>query len=98
MTQSKKILLVEDEPIATYIASNILEELNFKFDVADAGEKAIALAKKYNYALIFMDIGLPGKNGFEVTREIRKDSLNCDTPIIAVTANDDKNIGIKPKA
>src|SRR6516165_9600528 len=90
MTQSKKILLVEEEAIATYIASNILEELKFKFDVADAGEKAIALAKKCNYALIFMDLGLPDKDGFEVTREIRKDSLNSDTPIVAITANDDQ--------
>ena len=48
------------------------KSLKIEFDIADAGRKAIGFAKKSNYALIFMDIGLPDTNGFEVTQEIRK--------------------------
>ena len=85
-----KILLVEDAEIPQMMAKNILERYGYLVDVADDGGLAIELTKAKVYDMIFMDLGLPDKNGFEVTKEIRGDveNPNNNTIIIALTAHD----------
>lgn len=85
------ILLVEDQAIAARIAKSLLNYLNATVDIAENGHQAVEMWEKGNYDLIFMDIGLPDKNGCEVTKEIRakEKPLNKKTPIIALTAHVD---------
>jgi CheY-like chemotaxis protein len=82
-----RILLVEDEPINREVAQGLLEETGLAVDVAADGAEALACAQRQRYALILMDMQMPRLNGIEATRAIRADSLNRDTPIIAMTAN-----------
>ena len=47
----------------------------------------MTLARNHHYDLILMDVQMPKLNGLDAAREIRRDSLNINTPIIAMTAN-----------
>ncbi len=84
-----RVLIVEDNPIAQTVAKAILNQLHCDTDLADTGKKAVELWKKGQYDLIFMDIGLPDMDGYEVTHQIRLYELTQKThsPIIALTAH-----------
>jgi CheY-like chemotaxis protein len=56
-------------------------------DLAEDGLQALQMARETPYALILMDMQMPRMNGIESARRIRADSLNRDSPIIAMTAN-----------
>jgi two-component system, sensor histidine kinase and response regulator len=82
-----RILLAEDEPINREVAVCLLEDTGLIVDVAVDGQEALEQARRHRYALILMDMQMPRLNGLEATRGIRTDSLNRDTPILAMTAN-----------
>ena len=66
------VLIVEDNLIVCMALKNILLKLNEPADLAVTGEEAIEKIKTHQYRLILMDIGLPGKDGCEVTQIIRE--------------------------
>jgi CheY-like chemotaxis protein len=81
-----KILLVEDNPIILKIHKAIIEKsIDETIEIAERGDEAVLKVAKTNYDLIFMDIGLPGINGFEATKQIR-DLKNSKATIIGLTA------------
>lgn len=80
------ILLAEDEPrVATFIKKGLLEE-GHMVDVATDGVEALSLAHVGSYDVIVLDVMLPGKNGFQVTAELR--ATGHSTPILMLTAKD----------
>ena len=81
------ILLVEDEPINQEVSRGLLEDAYLSVDLAEDGVQALEMAKRNRYALILMDMQMPNMNGVDATRAIRMESLNRDTPILAMTAN-----------
>ncbi len=88
-----KVLLVEDYQIAQMAAKSLLEDINCEVDIADTGEKSIDLFKNNQYDLVFMDIGLPDKDGCKVIIEMREweKLTNQYTPIVVLTAHIDDN-------
>ena len=82
-----RILLAEDEPITQEVARDLLEAVGLVVDLAEDGQRALALARQHPYALILMDMQMPLMNGVDAARAIRADSLNTSTPILAMTAN-----------
>lgn len=92
---SNKILVVDDEqPIADILKFN-LEKEGYEVLVANDGETAIELAEESRPNLVLLDLMLPGKDGNEVCREIRKTQT---MPIIMLTAKDseiDKVLGLE---
>src|ERR1700678_3501431 len=83
-----KVLLVEDEPLIQKIHRLMLEKIGCEVELAGSGSEALNKIANH-YDIIFMDIGLPDINGFEVTREFRQHELinaHKPTPIIALTA------------
>jgi len=67
-----KILLVEDSPINQQVARELLENVGLNVVIANNGEEAIAAIRKIKFDLVFMDIRMPGIDGYETTRQIRK--------------------------
>lgn len=91
----KKILIVDDdENIAELISLYLLKEC-FDTEIAVNGEEAIEKFKSYQPHLILLDVMLPGLDGYDVCREIRKSS---NVPIIMLSAKGeifDKVLGLK---
>jgi two-component system copper resistance phosphate regulon response regulator CusR len=81
-----RILLVEDEPSAARMMAKGLREQTYAVDVAQDGEGALYQAHVNDYDLIILDIMLPGKDGFEVCRELR--STGSPVPVLMLTARD----------
>jgi PAS domain S-box-containing protein len=84
---NKKILLVDDNEINLEIMNIILTEVSLDTSTAEDGLIALNLAKENQFDLIIMDVQMPTMNGLVATQKIRDNSLNNETPIIALTAN-----------
>lgn len=82
-----RILLADDDPISQEISRALLRDTDLEVDLADDGAMALAMARANSYQLIFLDMQMPIMNGVEAAREIRRQSLNTTTPILALTAN-----------
>lgn len=80
-----KILIVEDEEkIARFVELELRHE-GYEVEKAADGRKGLELAESGGYDLILLDIMLPGLNGIEILRRVRKSS---DVPVIMLTARD----------
>jgi DNA-binding response OmpR family regulator len=79
-----RILLVEDERRVASFISRALRENSYAVDLAETGEKAIAMAARKPYDSILLDVRLPGLSGIQVCRELREAEI--DTPILMITA------------
>lgn len=90
-----RILLVEDEPNAAVMLAKGLREEAYAVDIAGDGEKALEQAYLNDYDLIILDVMLPGKDGFEVCRELR--AADSAVPVLMLTARDaveDRIVGL----
>ena len=83
-----KILIVDDSKTEVLRFTRILEEGGHEVLSAESGEEGIELAKRSCPDLILMDIVMPGLNGFQATRQLTRDELTRDIPIIIVTTKD----------
>ncbi len=95
MTAPKKILLVDDEKTLVKALKFHLEKEGFLVEAAFNGEEALEKAFEVNPDIIILDLMLPGRDGFEVCREIRKKE---EIPIIMLTAKGediDKVLGLE---
>ena len=84
---AEKILIVEDELTLQETLAYNLKKQGYLVESANDGPSAIVNAKQYQPDLILLDIMLPGMDGFEVCRILRKDML---VPILMLTARDDE--------
>lgn len=93
---NKVILIVEDDMVSYQYIDAILRETNAEIHHVESGQDAIEFVQKIKTDVVLMDIQLPGIDGNDATREIRK--FNKDIPIIAQTAYamaDDREKSIK---
>ncbi|MGN1090831.1 MAG: response regulator transcription factor [Huintestinicola sp.] len=81
-----KILIVEDEPQLARFVQLELEHEEYEAVVSGDGREGLSLAESGGFDLILLDIMLPGLNGLEVLRRLRKSDNN--TPVIMLTARD----------
>lgn len=98
LVSEEKILIVDDEEHITELIKFNLENSGYKTICADNGLDAIKKAKMDTPNLILLDIMLPGMDGYDVCKEIRKDNSISSTPIIMITAKGeefDKVLGLE---
>jgi len=81
------ILVVEDEVKVSAFIKQGLEESGYNVEVAFDGLSALELAPKHDFDVILMDVIMPGMNGFEVVKKLRKE-LNIFVPVIMLSALD----------
>lgn len=87
MNESADILLVEDNHINQIVAQQILTKSGYTLETVSDGESAIETLSRRSFRLILMDVQMPGLDGMETTRSIRKSNPPAGTtPIIAMTA------------
>jgi CheY-like chemotaxis protein len=82
-----RVLLVEDDEGIISFLEKGLREAKYALDVAQDGEDALYKASLNEYDAIILDIMIPGRDGLEVCRELRK--LGSKVPVIMLTARDD---------
>jgi DNA-binding response OmpR family regulator len=81
------ILVVDDEPRIATLARDYLEHAGFAVVTAGDGPTALATVRQRRPDLVVLDLGLPGLDGLDVTRQLRRDS---SIPIVMLTARDDE--------
>ena len=81
-----KILIVDDNVNNMYAIEKLLADLEIEMVRANSGPQAIELTREHEFALILMDVQMPGMDGFETVEIIRKDEKNELLPIIYITA------------
>jgi signal transduction histidine kinase/DNA-binding response OmpR family regulator len=80
------ILIVDDKPENIFSLKTILELHSFPTDTALSGEEALKKILRHSYALIILDVQMPGMDGFEVAEAISGSSKARDIPIIFLSA------------
>src|ERR1700738_2432417 len=81
-----RLLLVEDDArIARFVAKGLREQA-YAVDISATGDDALYQAAINSYDLVILDVMIPGKNGFEVCRELRKAGQRL--PVLMLTARD----------
>lgn len=82
------VLIIDDSPTEVHVFKTMLEKNDIKVSVATNGEEGIVLAKEIKPDLILMDVVMPGKNGFQATRDLSRDQATSNIPVIIITTKD----------
>lgn len=80
------ILMVDDEPNNLLALETVLTPLGQNLLPAQSGEEALRLVLKHNVAVILLDVRMPGMDGFDTARMIRKRERSRHIPVIFLTA------------
>jgi two-component system, OmpR family, alkaline phosphatase synthesis response regulator PhoP len=98
MTESRQVLVVEDEADIRNLVRYNLEQEGYVVAEAADGEQGLALARKQRPHLVVLDLMLPGMNGLEVCRVLRGDEKTAKMPVVMLTARAtevDKVLGLE---
>ncbi len=94
----KRITVVEDEPAIAEILEYNLEQAGFEVEVVREGDMALVTIRRRVPDLILLDLMLPGLDGLELTRLLKRDQATAGVPLIMLTAKDgetDRIVGLE---
>jgi len=80
----RRILVIDDDEAIRKVFLLALEETQFQVDTVSSGEKGIEMIQEQSYDLIYLDLKMPGMNGVDTLKKIRK--INSDVPVYIITA------------
>jgi DNA-binding response OmpR family regulator len=86
------VLLIEDDPAVLEMYRMKLSLDGYRVNVAVDGEEGLSRAKELLPDIIFLDIRLPKKDGFEVLQELRREPSTAETPVIILTNFGEKEL------
>jgi CheY-like chemotaxis protein len=82
------ILIAEDNPVNQIIAARMLEKLGYLIEIVGDGQAALDAIEQTSYAAVLMDCQMPGLDGYEATKELRRrERGSARLPVIAMTAH-----------
>lgn len=88
----KDILIIQDSPSANMMLKLRLESSGFSVDITETGEGGLEKAKKSKYKLVLLDIQLPGIDGLEVCKILKKEKETKDLPVVFISAKDEDEL------
>lgn len=94
----ERILVVDDDREITRLLRSYLEQAGYEVLVAHNGETALHTLRRERPELLILDLMLPDRDGWDITRVVRTDATLADTPIIMLTArveDTDKILGLE---
>ncbi|MDB6108734.1 MAG: hypothetical protein JWR69_484, partial [Pedosphaera sp.] len=77
-----RVLAVDDDPVSRCALAHSLKRAFDQPDLADGGKAALALVTRERYDVIFLDVRMPGMDGFELCSKIRESALNPSAPVV----------------
>jgi PAS domain S-box-containing protein len=89
------ILLVDDRPANLVVLRAILDDLGHNLVDAASGPEALRLLEVQDFAMVLLDVRLPGMDGFETAQYMRSRERTRHTPIIFLTAYDDNRLSVE---
>ncbi len=84
----QRILVVDDSPTEQNLIRQPLEAGGYQVVVAAGGEECLNRMESEPFDLLVLDVVMPGKNGFQICRQIRRDRRWTELPILMVTSKD----------
>jgi len=93
-----RLLAVDDDPLSRHAVAFALKKALSQPDMAANGEAALALAGQIGYDAVFVDVQMPGMNGFELCAKIHETPANTATPVVFVTCQSDEDAREKARA
>ena len=90
MSEQRQVLVVDDDPVVRSILGTALRQRSLLYDEAGDGAEAIRLLRENAYAVVLLDIMMPGVNGFEVLDAI--DPTAANTPVVLVVSGADRAV------
>ena len=96
----RRILVVDNERVDRELLANLLEPLGFQVEQAGSGHECLAVLENFSPHLVFMDLAMPGIDGWETLRRMRHEGFG-DIPAAIISANAfdkglDNDVGITP--
>ncbi len=82
----RSVLLIEDEPNIIEAISFILERDGWTVRIHSEGVTALDAVARTKPDVIILDVMLPGRSGFDILRDLRKDETTADLPVLMLTA------------
>jgi twitching motility two-component system response regulator PilH len=97
----QRILVVDDSPTEQNVIRQPLEASGYQVVIASGGEEGLDRMEGEPFDLLVLDVIMPGKNGFQICRQIRRDERWAELPILMLTSKDqdaDRFWGLKQGA
>ncbi len=88
-------MVVDDEAVNRELLEEDLSDRGFRVECASDGPSALAKARAYNFNVIVLDISMPGMDGFEVCRQLKRDPATAVVPVLFLTAHKSEEIAIR---
>ena len=85
------VLVVDDEPKNLQLIGSVLNEQGYDVTVATSGQEALDIVRDTPPTLILLDVMMPGMDGYEVCRRLRRNMATASIPVIFLTALTDKD-------
>jgi twitching motility two-component system response regulator PilH len=82
------VLIIDDSPTEAHVFKSMLTNNNIEVSVAKNGEEGIEKALEIKPDCILMDVVMPGKNGFQATRDLSRNPATSKIPVIIITTKD----------
>jgi len=101
MMNVQTVLVVDDSATDSHIICNALTAAGYDTLTVGTAEDAFSVAKEKKPQVILMDVVMPGTNGFQATRQLRRDPETADIPIIIISSKNkssDKVWGLRQGA
>ncbi|AJF07301.1 response regulator [Geoalkalibacter subterraneus] len=92
MKEPARILLIDDQKSVAEVLGALLKCCNATLDYAPDGTKGLQRVKQQRPDLIFLDIMMPGLDGYAVCRYLKEDPATRDIPVVFLSAGQDKDV------